>query len=171
MGSETQKSGILQELPDRPRRQSGPRLLFNEHELVVGFVRRLLTDHLGSVSRFDMSQSIGVTLDGELVAGVIYHDYRPQVGDIQLSVAASSPRWATRSIIRELLAYPFEQLSCRRITATVRGDNRRALRFDAGIGFVVEGRMRAYNTEGVDQVILGMMREEWREGPFGRTHG
>lgn len=168
-----QKDGSYAEMPREPIQTPGaPRLLFGDGARVVEFVRQRLLDQFGSVSRFEQSQAIGVELRGELVAGVVYHDYRPPVGDIQLSVAASTPRWATRTIICELLAYPFEQLRCRRLTATVRGDNLRALRFDRGIGFTVEGRMRDYYGNGVDSIILGMLRDEWLTGRYGRSqHG
>lgn len=166
-----QKDGSYPEMPPNPDPAVGwlpSRLVLGDGARVIAFVRKHLLDQLGSVSDFEKSQAIGVLMGGELVAGVVYHDYRAPVGDIQLSVAATSARWASRSVIRELLAYPFEQLQCRRLTATVRSDNLRALKFDIGIGFRVEGRMRDYYGRGIHQIILGMLRDEWQFGNYGR---
>ena len=55
-----------------------------------------------------------------------------------------------------------------RLTALVRSDNERALRFDHGIGFVTEGRLRAYYADNVDAVVLGMLRSEFLAGPYGK---
>ena len=83
--------------------------------------------------------AIGVARDGVLIAGVVYHNYFPAYAGIEMSIAATSPRWATRGVIRELLAYPFVQLGCRWVVASVEHSNTRALRFNKGIGFVQRG--------------------------------
>ena len=111
-------------------------------------------------------RAIGIIRSNTLVAGVVYHQFRPEQGDCELSVAATTPRWASREAIGLLLAYPFRQLECRRITARVRSDNERALRFDLGIGFAVEGRLRSWYAPGVDCIMLGMLREEWERGRY-----
>jgi RimJ/RimL family protein N-acetyltransferase len=112
-------------------------------------------------------QAIGVMRGNELAAGVVYHEYRPEQGDCEMSIAARTPRWASRAAIRTLLAYPFVQLDCRRVTARVRSDNERALRFDLGIGFQVEGRLKSWYAPGVDCVMLGLMRDDWKRGKYG----
>lgn len=111
-------------------------------------------------------RAIGVIRDNTLVAGVVYSGFRPEQQDCEMTIAALTPRWASRQAISMLLAYPFKQLECRRVTARVRGDNERALRFDLGVGFKVEGRMRSWYEPGVDAIVLGMLAEEWREGPY-----
>jgi len=49
---------------------------------------------------------------GQLLAGVVYHDYQEDYRTIQISMAADSPIWASKGNIRGLLHYPFRQLDC-----------------------------------------------------------
>ena len=60
------------------------------------------------IEGFGPSASIGVQRDGEIIAACVYHDLRD--GQIEASIAASSPRWATRSVLYGLFAYPFIQV-------------------------------------------------------------
>ena len=73
---------------------------------------------------------------------------------------ASTPRWASRRVIRTILSYPFGQLRVNRITAICKPDNARAIRFLEGIGFEREGYCRQMFTDS-DGVILGLLRESY----------
>lgn len=99
--------------------------------------------------------------DGRLVAGVVYHGYTelPGGGDIQMSMAADSARWACRGIIRGLLDYPFNQAGCHRVTTITPFTNRRTIKLNVGLGFEVEGRIRrGYGDD--DAIIMGLLRED-----------
>lgn len=146
-------------------RAVGP-LLLDVKPWVVKMVAKALAVEPGDL---EPCQAIGVVRGTALVAGVVYHEYRPEQGDCEISIAAITPRWATRETISLLLAYPFRQLRCRRLTARVRSDNERAMRFDLGIGFQVEGRLRSWYAPGVDCLMLGLMREDWERGKYGEA--
>lgn len=55
---------------------------------------------------FGECQALGVVKGGSLVAGVVYHDWCPERGTIQISAGATVPRWTTRQIIAEIFNYP-----------------------------------------------------------------
>lgn len=74
----------------------------------------------------------------EPLAGVVYHDYQPEFSTMQVSMAAISPRWAMRGIIRELLSYPFDQVQVNKLWAALPHTNERAIRFIRGLGFTQE---------------------------------
>lgn len=140
----------------------GPLLLNCDH-----WPLRLVADELAlDIEDFMPCRAIGIVRRNSLVAGVVYHQYRPEQGDCELSVASRSKRWASREVLGALLAYPFRQLECRRISARVRADNRAALRFNLGLGWQVEGVIREWYAPGVDAVMLGMTREEWERGRY-----
>lgn len=42
-----------------------------------------------------------------MVAGMVYHNWEPEFGVIEMSGAAEDKRWMTKSVIHEFLAYPF----------------------------------------------------------------
>ena len=103
--------------------------------------------------------AIGLAEDNTLIAGVVYHNYVPRYGNIEISMAADSPRWATPEAIGTFLRYPFGQLRCRRVTTCTPASNKRALRFNHGIGFQKEGVIRqGYGKE--DMVLCGLVYRE-----------
>ena len=58
------------------------------------YVRAWVAKKIG-IRGFGPSTAIGVQRDNQLIAGAVFHDYRD--GQIEASLASSSPRWATRS--------------------------------------------------------------------------
>lgn len=94
-----------------------------------------------------------------ILAVMVTHSFDREHGNAQISMAASSPRWATRAVIAKLLSYPFEWLGCQRITTLIPASNERAIRFNEGIGFKREGlARRGFGSE--DCMILGLLKEE-----------
>lgn len=90
---------------------------------------------------FGPCQAIGFEdADGQLVAGVVYHDWDPNRETIALSVASTSKRWMSRSVCRLIFDYPFEQIGCRlvwgRTDEPIIGRVFKAL---GGDGFVIPG--------------------------------
>jgi len=101
--------------------------------------------------------AIGIEREGELVAGVVYNEYRGH--SIHASIASSTPRWASRGTLAGIFAYPFVQLNCRRITVYTGKTMIPVRQFLERLGFQQEGVVR----EGFDDddcVIYGMLKEE-----------
>jgi RimJ/RimL family protein N-acetyltransferase len=73
-----------------------------------------------------------------------------------------------REAVGLLLDYAFRLRNLRRVWLEVHADNERGIRAYKSCGFVEEGRMREHVWLGgryVDNVVMGVLREEWR------THG
>jgi hypothetical protein len=87
------------------------------------------------------------------------HDYQPRYNSCELTFASDTPTWATRTSIRAMLAYPFEQLGVRRITTVIAESNARAIRVNEHLGFKLEGRCR-FGCGHEDALIFGLLREE-----------
>jgi RimJ/RimL family protein N-acetyltransferase len=144
------------------------RIILDADEWALRLVCRVLEMQ---AQEFGQCRALAVAHQSTLVAGVVYHDYRPQHGDCQMTIASTSPRWAGRETIAYLLQYPFIELDCRRVSSTVRSDNLRALQMNVRLGFCVEGVRREFFAPGVDCIEFGMMREEWAAGPYRWTYG
>jgi RimJ/RimL family protein N-acetyltransferase len=86
---------------------------------------------------------------------------RPAYGLCEISFAAKSPRWASRRTISSLLHIPFMQYNCRKVVTVIPSTNKRAIRFNEGIGLKPEGTLRHHFAKGVHACIHGMMRSEW----------
>lgn len=102
--------------------------------------------------------SLGVVnAGGKLLAGAYYGNYIPFV-NVEISFAATDPRWATRGHINAILGYPFYQLSVRRITAITHIRNRRVAKLLKGLGFMREGKLHQWFDDG-HAIVFGMTRE------------
>lgn len=111
----------------------------------------------------------GPDLSCPLLAVCIYHGYtepeqidgKTWYGTCEISFAAASPKWATRRTISNLLSIPFSQYGCRKVLTAIPSTNKRAIRFNEGIGLIGEGTLRHQYAKGVHACIHGMMRSEW----------
>lgn len=111
----------------------------------------------------------GPDLSYPLLAVCIYHNFtapreidgKTWYGTCEISFAAASPKWATRRTISSLLSIPFLQYSCRKVVTVIPSTNKRAIRFNEGIGLKPEGTLRHQYAKGVHACIHGMMRSEW----------
>ena len=105
------------------------------------------------------AHAIGIGLDGEIIAGMALMNVDRQHGNAEIAMAASTPRWASRSTIRKLLEYPFCQLGLRRVTTIIAASNATALKMNRQMGFKQEGIMR-FGMGDEDAIIMGLLREE-----------
>lgn len=115
--------------------------------------------HVRSVDGFGQYRSLGIFDKADILAGVVFHDFNPVYRNCQVSMAADTPRWASRTVIAKLMAYPFEQLGCERVTTIIPARSARTLRFNHGIGFKMEGLCRKGFGDD-DAVIMGLLKED-----------
>lgn len=116
----------------------------------------------------------GVGAADQLLAVVTFFDYRaPHMIDgvewyntVECGIAARSPRWANRKVIREILSIPFRQFKVRKVRLVIPSTNKRALRFAEGIGFTPEGTLRHEYAKGVHACVLGLLRNEFERADF-----
>lgn len=102
---------------------------------------------------------VGIERDGKLVAAVAWDNWRQT--SVEVTIAADSPRWATRQTVQTLLAYPFLQLKCQRVSALVRKGNKRSRRLSEGLGFVLEGRIRDAGPNLETVLLYGITRKDY----------
>lgn len=102
-------------------------------------------------------QTMGFARDNRLACVVVA--YHATTDNIFCSFAATNPRWASKQNIAAWGAWLFQQLGMKRVTATIKKNNKRSRKFVEGIGFRVEGKVRkAINGE--DMIIYGLLKEE-----------
>ena len=108
---------------------------------------------------FEKYVAIGIEEKGALIAGCVYNDYRGH--SIHVSIASSSPRWATKKTLRAFFGYPFGQLQVERLTAYTGKSMASVRTFLVRLGFVEEGVIRKGFAD-EDCIVYGMLREECR---------
>lgn len=118
---------------------------------------------------FGPSTAIGVINEqGLIVGGVVYHNWQPTYRSIELSFAATDPKWLTQDILSALLRYPFVELDCQRITGFTPKKSRRARRFLDRFGFKREGCVeKGFGSD--DAIISGLMRTTWERSKWNMT--
>lgn len=117
-------------------------------------------------------QVIGLEDDaGNVRCVCVYHDFREN--SMEMTIAADTPRWATRGNIRAFLHYPFMQQGVSHVRAVVHQKNHRSRKLVKGFGFKLEGVLRHAAKDGKNLMLYGMIRKEanrWLDGQVERKH-
>ena len=131
------------------------RVVYDEHERVG----RWVCARIGGQFQPEADKAIGLERDGELVAGVVFDNY---VGrSMCIHVAGDGGHWLTRSFLREVFGYVFDQASVHKLIGPVDSTNAAARRFDEHLGFVAEAVLKDASRDG-DLILYTMTRQQCR---------
>jgi hypothetical protein len=130
-------------------------ITYRSGESVSEFVK----SHTGVQGWMGQYICLGIEIDGELKAGVVYDGYSGW--DINMHMAIDDRRAVSRKTLKVAFTFPFITLACRRITGLVPSKNVKARRFDEHLGFVLEG-VKKCALEDDDELIYGMVKENCR---------
>ena len=140
------------------------RYLFGHDEAVAKFVVALIPHNHGR--DFGRVRTIGVLdEDGRLIAGIVYGNWDPGAGVIEIAAAAIHPRWLTRRTIELMYRYAFEGIGCQMVVQRTPADNERLLRQLAvgGYNFYLVPRLFGRDR---DCVICTLTKEAWETSKF-----
>lgn len=113
-------------------------LVFEPQDALADWAEKMLPE-CAPVNR-PMTRFFGVaSAKGELLAVAFFNNYRHNDRDIEFSMVAATPRWATPGNIRALLHYPFVQLGVQRLTARTAKSNKRVRSIVERCGAKLEG--------------------------------
>lgn len=130
-------------------------LIVNQDKIVGQFVAERVSG-VRNYRDFGEFRAIGLARAGKLVAGVVLTAYTGF--DVTLTIAADSPRWATRPFIEYVFALVFTEYKCVRVSAVVSKRNRVGRKFAEWLNFKIEG-VRPYGYDGVaDAINYGMLK-------------
>jgi len=137
-------------------------LLYGHDVLVSDFVAQNIP---GCERGFTNCKAIGVLGQAGLIAGVIYHNWAPEAGVIEMSCAATDPRWLTKTILHTIFAYPFEGVGCQMVVTRVSENNGRMVRIFRALGFGEHliPRLRGRNES---EFIFTLTIEAWQSLPI-----
>ena len=107
--------------------------------------------------------------DGNVVAGIAYHNWQPTEATIEFSGASSTKRWLTRPVLWAMFEYPFNQLGCQMTFARIDPANRSLARILTAYGFetTVLPRMRGRDK---DELLMTLTQEAWLANGFHREN-
>jgi len=133
-------------------------LVYGEDELVARWVGNQL---LKDTESFLPCKAIGIEKDGELIAGVIYNKYEPNLL-IEMSIASLDKRWATRHNLNALYSYPFIQLGLKRVQALCSQKDEGVQMFLKRLGYTHEGTHPCAFDDGGTALSFGMLKHQCR---------
>ena len=130
----------------------------------------LVSEIIGCRADFGECVTAGVTdREGNLIAAVVFHNWAPDTGVMEVSAAAVSPRWATRGHLSELFGYAFKHAQM--CVARIHEDNERARRLWRSFGAeeYILPRMRGRMASEAVQLLTD---DAWAESKYMRQeHG
>lgn len=135
------------------------RILHGHDEAVAKFVSARIP-HAGD--DWGPMSAVGV-LDSEnkLIAGAVFSMFYPEFGTIQVSMAADSPRWATKKVIREILSTAFDKYGCNKVWTSTPHKSDRVIKFNKRIGFTEEAVLRDHFGKGSHATICRMLKKDF----------
>lgn len=116
------------------------------------------------------AKAIGIVEEdgGELVAGVVYHNWEPEAAIIEISGAAlPGKNWISRETLRTTFGYPFFQLGIQMIVQRTRAEDERLLRQLAALNYYFISIPRMFGRD-KDGVLCCLTLENWLDNKFNR---
>jgi hypothetical protein len=137
--------------------------LFDHDEAVAKFVASLIP---GMERGFSANKAIGIINgDGTLVAGLVYHNWEPEAGIIEISGAAIDSRWMTRPILQLMYDYPFLTCGCQMIVQRNSARNEHLNRQLRRWGYD-EFRIPRMKGRDEDGIVFTLTDDQWAAHPM-----
>ena len=131
------------------------RAVFYEDAACCAFVGAMI-----GVEDFGNCRTIGfLDADGLLEAAVVYNNWNPKSGVIEINAAARNRAWGTRGRLRLIFEYPFA--FARMVVARTSGNNPGPLRIWRALG-AKEYRVEGLRGPDEDEIIHTMTVDHWR---------
>lgn len=115
---------------------------------------------------FGLCAAIGVVINGNLVAGIVYNNFicSPYGHPISIEISMNSidKRWCSRDNLNALLSYPFIQLGVKRVQCTCAKKDKSTRKFLERLGFTLEGVGRKAWPLGGDCTMYSLLQHECR---------
>lgn len=128
------------------------------NRIVADFVSMRIWSREGTLND---CATMGVTRDGLLVGGVVFHEYRTEVNTMQLSIAGDRCRWLTRGVINDAMRFAFDMVKVGAIWAMVSEKNAAALKMDRII-FAHESYVPHMFGENHGGMMMTLSDTEWK---------
>ena len=141
-----------------------------ETEMLSRWVEDLIWPGRGK--DFGNCQGLAIVDDGTLIAGMIWHNWDPDAGVVEISGAGTSRRWLTRKTLRTMFAVPFEEWGCQAVVMRVSDHDDALHRMLRSYGFEKYRIPRLRGRDEAENVFL-LTDAAWAANKFNRkkSHG
>ena len=115
---------------------------------------------------FGNCRAIGVVEGGLLIAGVVYHNWNPDAGVLEMSAAAlPGHHWLTQETIKRMYQYPFLFCDCQMVMNIVPASDEQHLYVLSRFGYSLIRIPRLLGRD-KDSVVCLLTREDWEANKF-----
>lgn len=95
-------------------------------------VARFLADRIGAeVAGWQTGTIMAVAKGDRIVAAVLFHNWQPRHGVIEVSGASDDRGWLSRAVLFDLFDYAFNQMGAQAVVARMDADRPLGRRFEA----------------------------------------
>ncbi|MBK5571276.1 GNAT family protein [Ensifer sp. SSB1] len=131
-------------------------------------VASFVASHIPGCERgWENFTTLGLVDGDRLAAGVVFHNYNPEAGVIELSAASTSRRWLTRPMLNGMFGYPFDQIGCQMVVLRVSERNAVMIEIAERFGFTSHRIPRLRGREEAE-ILFTLTDDEWRAHPVNR---
>lgn len=106
---------------------------------------------------------MAVTKGGAVCSAVLFHNYDPEAGIVEISAASDDKRWLTRAVLLELFSYAFGDLGCQAVVARIERETLARIFTAYGFERYDIPRLRG---RGKAETILVLTQEAWTGNGF-----
>jgi len=143
--------------------------VYGHDGVVSAFVARLIP-HCHRGFGFNI-KTIGIIDQGDLVAGIVFHNWDPDAGIIEISGAAlPGEPWLSRETLKRMFQYPFHECGCQMVVQRTPRDDEKLLGVLAKYGYDFVHVPRLFGRDR-DGVICLLTAEAWASNKFNRRFG
>ncbi len=114
----------------------------------------------GKRHSFGICRAIAVGHGDQLAAGLIYHNYDPDAGVVEISAAAWMKGWLTRHVLGVMYGYPFNDVGCQVVVQRVSDEDTAQHRMLTAFGFERYRIPRLRGPDAADNIFV-LTREAW----------
>lgn len=139
------------------------RLEFGHEDLAVPYAAK----RLGFDRGFGPCTSAVVTSDNDVAAVLIFHNWHPEAGVIEVSAVADNPQWAQRGVLKRAFGYLYDKLGCQMVVSRTDAANERVRRLWRAFG-ASEHIIPRLRGKDADEAILTLTDDAWRASRFAR---
>lgn len=134
--------------------------VYGQDQIIAEFVVNLIP-HCRQRG-FGKCKAIGIIDEsGKLIAGMVYNNWVPEAGVIEMSGAALPGKyWLTRETLRRIYRYPFEDCHCQMVVMQVAANDTVLLGVLAALGYNLIRVPRLHGRD-KDAVLCLLTYEDW----------
>ena len=132
-----------------------------EHPVLTQWCAERIWPH-GGKRDLGKCVAMGIIKGDILIAVVVFQNWTPDAGVIEMSAAADDPAWLSKRVLRSIYGYIFDTCKCQMVIQrhSVNNDRMNSISRRVGYDEIRLPRMRGRDE---DEFLFTLTEEKWRE--------